>query len=100
MITVTAHDRIVSALIGGNVTLDWHVVAASGLRLSQAQLDQAHDILIGLNDQARAWNWGEVTQKLDRAYKMLGGENPAVGHDYHRGMHPAQLASAELEVAT
>jgi hypothetical protein len=92
---ITAYDRIVSALIGGNVNIDWHVVAASGLTLSQDQLDQAHDILMGITEQAKAWNWSKVTDKLDRAYKMLGAENPADGHAYHKGVHPAQLAASD-----
>lgn len=86
----TIHD-IIAALIYGYVESDWHVVTASALEISQAQLDLAHGILSGINTQARAWHWQIVEDKLDRAYKALGGESPATGYDYHCGSHPCQL---------
>jgi hypothetical protein len=89
MNTPTIHN-VVAALIDGYVDANWHVVKASGLDVTQKQLDLAHEILTGINAQARAWHWSKVEDKLSRAYKVLGGENPATGYDYHCGQHPVQ----------
>lgn len=90
--TVTIHE-VIAALtdiepLDANNTL--HVFSACDTDLTDGQLRAAAEALLGLRAQARAWNWGAVGEKLDRAYSILGHENPGDGNDFHRGVHPAQ----------
>ncbi|MDQ3159311.1 MAG: hypothetical protein M3P98_04235 [bacterium] len=43
----------------------------------------------------RAWNWDAAERALDRAYQVLGGQNPGTGYDWHAGIHPLQRAIAQ-----
>ena len=83
-------DDTGKVVLSCDVTPDYAVVRDCGAPLTQAQIDRASLALRGLDAQARAWNWGNVEHKLDRAYRALGAHNPGTGHDYHRGVHPVQ----------
>lgn len=75
-----------------DVMATWAVIRECDSAITQTQIDRASLALRGLNEQARAWNWGNVEHKLDRAYRALGSENPGTGYDYHCGNHPLQTA--------
>lgn len=92
MSMATIH-HIVGALIQGRTYPTDYVVRATGLELTQEQLDAAAHALWGINDRARQWAWSDVQAKLDQAYIALGAlhEGPnCTAHDFHRGHHPCQ----------
>lgn len=79
------------------ITTDWAVIAQCETPLTQEQIDRASLALRGITQQARAWNFGNVGRKLDRAYHALGAPNPYAdqhtlgGHEFHVGAHVAQM---------
>lgn len=91
---IQGHPAIADAkgkiIVPCSVTTEWAVVRDCEIALTQSQLDRASLALRGIIPQAREWNWGKVKNKLDRAYRALGSENPGDGHDFHRGIHPVQ----------
>lgn len=85
-------DDAGKVVLSCDITPDYAVVRDCGTPITQAQIDRSSLALRGLDAQARAWNWGNVEHKLDRAYRALGVENPGSGYDYHCGTHPVQAA--------